>query len=146
MPTPRLILGGLGALLAGYLLFLRVAPGMPYVEFLLPTMLCIGLGFALTFPAVNAQATQGIADDEQGLAAGLVNTSLQIGGAVVLAVTSAILGGGHVRVTHDALLPDMTTAVALVAGVAVAGLLVTAVRLVAVRRTEVATAEACETG
>ncbi len=48
--TTLLIAGGLTALLAGYLLFLRVSPGMSYADFLLPTMVLLGLGFALVLP------------------------------------------------------------------------------------------------
>ncbi len=54
-------------------------------------MLLLGVGFALAFPALNMQATAGVADHEQGLASGLVNTSFQVGGAIVLAVASAIV-------------------------------------------------------
>src|SRR5207237_10035269 len=90
LSTVRLIAIGLTALLAGYALFLRVGPGMNYANFLLPTMLLLGIGFALCFPAVNAQATAGVDNHEQGLASGLLNTSMQVGGAVVLAVVTAI--------------------------------------------------------
>jgi len=55
-------------------------PSMTYAGWLLPTELLVGLAFGLGFPAVNVQGTAGIADHEQGLASGLVNTSLQIGG------------------------------------------------------------------
>lgn len=131
--TPVLILGGLSSLLAGYALFLRVNPSMAYVNFLLPTMLLLGVGFALSFPAVNAQATSGVADHEQGLASGLVNTSMQVGGAIVLAVITAIVGNGGAAKPH-ALLPHMTTALAVVVGVSLAGLALTLVRLVSIRR------------
>jgi sugar phosphate permease len=129
--TAVLILFGLGALLAGYALFLRVSPSMSYVNFLLPTMVLLGIGFALSFPSVNAQATAGVADNEQGLASGLVNTSIQIGGAVVLAVITAILGaGGATSVTKPGeLLPGMTTAIAVVVGVSLLGVAMTVVRL-----------------
>src|SRR6185437_2100079 len=45
--TSVLILFGLAAFVAGYALFLRVTPSMSYVNFLLPTMVLLGLGFAL---------------------------------------------------------------------------------------------------
>ena len=45
-----------------------------YAAVLLPTMLLIGIGFMLGFPSLNMQATNGIADHEQGLASGLVQT------------------------------------------------------------------------
>jgi MFS family permease len=132
----RLILAGLAAFLAGYALFLRVEPGMSYWSFLLPTMVLLGLGFALCFPAVNEQATAGVADHEQGLASGLVNTSIQIGGAIVLAVVTAVIGGGSSAARPHQLLPGMTAAIAVVAGVAVLGLLGTGVVLARRRRPE----------
>ena len=45
--TRRLIFVGLLAFVTGYALFLRVDPAMSYVNFLLPTMLLLGTGFAL---------------------------------------------------------------------------------------------------
>jgi MFS family permease len=131
--TPVLIFGGLLALLAGYALFLRVSPSMGYANFLLPTMLLLGVGFALAFPSINAQATAGVAAHEQGLASGLVNTSIQVGGAVVLAVVSAIIGDNP-HVVHGELLPGMATAIAVVVGVSTFGLLLTAAALLSTRR------------
>ena len=80
----------------GYALFLRV-DATPYWITFLPTMLLIGVGFALGYAALNVQATAGVADHEQGLAAGLVQTSFQIGGAIVLAAVSAVVGRGDQR-------------------------------------------------
>ena len=137
--TTVLIGVGLAALLAGYGLFLRVGTTDNYANFLLPAMLLLGIGFALCFPAVNAQATSGVADHEQGLASGLLNTSMQIGGAVVLAVVTAILtsaGASHGAVQSGDLLPGMRTALGVVVGVSIAGLLYTAARLRTPRRTE----------
>jgi MFS family permease len=127
--TSVLIFFGLLALLAGYALFLRVGPAMSYANFLLPTMLLIGVGFALCFPSVNSQATTGIADEEQGLASGLVNTSMQIGGAVVLAIVSAIISGSGQTAAKGHLLPGMHAAIAVVAGVSLLGLALTVYRL-----------------
>ncbi|MFN2560110.1 MAG: MFS transporter [Jatrophihabitans sp.] len=131
--TPKLIFAGLSAFVLGYLLFLRVSPSMSYANFLLPTMLLLGAGFALAFPSINAQATAGVAEHEQGLASGLVNTSLQIGGAVVLAVVTAILGNSGTPVKGQ-LLPGMTSTIAVSVGVSVAGLLLTAGVLLSNRR------------
>jgi MFS family permease len=127
--TSVLILGGLLSLLAGYVLFLRVGPGMAYANFLLPTMILLGIGFALCFPSVNAQATSGIADEEQGLASGLVNTSMQVGGAIVLAVVTAVIGGSGATQRPGQLLPGMHAAIAVVVGVSLTGLLLTLWRL-----------------
>ena len=75
----------------GYALMLRFDAAPAYAAVLLPTMLLIGVGFMLGFPTMNMQATNGIADHEQGLASGLVQTSFQVGGAIALAVTTAIV-------------------------------------------------------
>lgn len=131
--TLVLIFGGLTAFVLGYLLFLRVSPSMSYAEFLLPTMLLLGVGFALSFPSINAQATAGVAEHEQGLASGLVNTSIQIGGAIVLAVVTAIIGDGH-KPAHDQLIPGMSATIAVVVGVSAVGLLLTGLLLLARRR------------
>ncbi len=131
--TAKLIFAGLSAFVLAYLLFLRVEPGMNYVSFLLPTMLLIGVGFALSFPSINAQATAGVAEHEQGLASGLVNTSIQVGGAIVLAIVSAVIGNQQ-KAVHGELLPHMATTIAVVVGVSTVGLLLTAAVVFAQRR------------
>jgi sugar phosphate permease len=57
---------------------------------MLPTFVLGGLGFALAYGPLNVAATNGVAPEEQGLAGGLVNTSFQFGGALVLAVVTAV--------------------------------------------------------
>ncbi|HZC74059.1 MAG TPA: MFS transporter [Jatrophihabitans sp.] len=131
--TAKLIFAGLLSFVLAYVLFLRVDPSMSYANFLLPTMLLLGIGFALSFPSINAQATAGVAEHEQGLASGLVNTSIQIGGAVVLAVVTAIIGDNP-KPVHGELIHGMSTTIAVVVGVAGAGLLLTAAMLFANRR------------
>lgn len=91
---PRLIMLGMASQVIGYLLFLRINTAPFYPVAILPSVLLIGLGFALAFPSINVQATAGISNQEQGLAAGLVQTSTQVGAAVVLAVTTAVVTGG----------------------------------------------------
>ena len=125
--TRLVIAAGLASFALGYALFLRVTPGMAYANFLLPTMLLLGLGFALCFPSINAQATAGVADHEQGLASGLVNTSMQVGGAVMLAVISAVMSAGSGAAQHNALLPGMTTAIQVIVGLTLVGLISTLV-------------------
>jgi hypothetical protein len=98
---------------------------------ILPTMLLLGAGFALCFPALNMQATAGIADHEQGLASGLVNTSFQLGGAIVLALVTAVVSANAVPGDAGAGVIDaLRPATTLVLGVAIVGVLVTAAVLV----------------
>ncbi|WP_427129158.1 MFS transporter [Pseudarthrobacter sp. S9] len=99
--APRLILTGLAALALGYVLFLRVGTTPNYVTDILPSVLLLGVGFALAFPSINVQATAGIRNSEQGLAAGLIQTSTQVGAALVLAVTTAMVSG-HGKPSDDA--------------------------------------------
>ncbi len=83
---------------------LGVGGSPTYAVAILPPVLLAGVGFAIGFPALNIQATAGVADHEQGLASGLVNMSFQVGGAVVTAVVSAVItSGGCVQPSLSAL-------------------------------------------
>jgi MFS family permease len=88
--TGPLISAGLLSTVAAYALFLPIGIDSAYAAAILPTMLLGGLGFALAYGPLNVAATAGIAPEEQGLAGGLLNTSFQFGGALVLAVTTAV--------------------------------------------------------
>ncbi len=119
--TSRLIALGMVAFVAAYALVLRAGPEPEFLTVILPTALLLGLGFALSFSALNVQATNGVADDEQGLASGLVQSSFQVGGAIALAVTSAVVGGGAIVPGR---LPDtFPLAIAVVTAISLLGLL-----------------------
>ncbi|MBA3262596.1 MAG: MFS transporter [Thermoleophilaceae bacterium] len=123
--TGRLILVGSLAFVVGYGLFLRIGDSFSYVGLFLPTMLLIGIGFALCFPALNMQATAGVADHEQGLASGLVNTSFQVGGALGLAIVTAVVSANTGTATDAAsMLDGFRPAIAVVTGVAALGVAV----------------------
>ncbi|MTD56241.1 MFS transporter [Amycolatopsis pithecellobii] len=123
--TSRAILGGVVAHVAGYLLFLRVDEHSGYFGSVFPSMVLLGIGFTLGFAALNIQATAGIADDEQGLAGGLLNTSLQVGGAIGLAITTAVLtANGGQDASAAALLTGLRPALTVVSGIAALGLLI----------------------
>ena len=87
----RLIVAGMFSIVAGYLLFLPIGLQSSYLFAMLPTILLAGIGFALAFGPLNIAATTGVAPEEQGLAGGLLNTSFQFGGALVLAVVAAVV-------------------------------------------------------
>jgi sugar phosphate permease len=93
---------------------------------MLPSLLLIGAAFGLGFAALNILATAGVADHEQGLASGILQTSFQVGGAIVLAVVTAVIdtrGADHVISAHA--LAAYRPALAVITGVAVLGLGVT---------------------
>ncbi|MEV4414717.1 MFS transporter [Catellatospora sp. NPDC049609] len=119
--TRRLIALGMLAFVAAYALFLRAEPEPAFLTVILPTALLLGLGFALSFSALNVQATNGVADDEQGLASGLVQSSFQVGGAISLAATTAVVGGGAITAGH--MPATFQAAIALVTGISLLGLL-----------------------
>jgi MFS family permease len=120
--TPRLIVAGFALMVVGYLLFLRIDLDPVYASVILPTMLLVGAAFALTFPSLNVQATNGVDEHEQGMVSGLLNTSVQVGGALFLAVVTAVLTanapeeGASPQAVLDSYLPALTvvTAIALV--------------------------------
>jgi EmrB/QacA subfamily drug resistance transporter len=85
-----LITAGLASTAVGYALFLPIGLDSGYAAAILPTMIFAGLGFALAYGPLNIAATNGVAPEEQGLASGLVSTSFQFGGALVLAVATAV--------------------------------------------------------
>jgi EmrB/QacA subfamily drug resistance transporter len=91
------------AIAAGMLLFARTPVEASYVVDLLPPMVLIGLGAGLGFPSLMTLAMSGATPSDSGLASGLVNTSVQVGGAIGLAVlatiaterTGGLLADGH---------------------------------------------------
>jgi EmrB/QacA subfamily drug resistance transporter len=86
-----LVTVGLASTAIGYALFLPIGLDSGYALAIFPTMVFAGLGFALAYGPLNIAATNGVPAHEQGLASGLVNTSFQIGGALVLAVATAVV-------------------------------------------------------
>jgi MFS family permease len=84
----RVLLIGAIASLASYVLWLGTGTTTGYA-LIVASLVLQGAGFALAFPALNIQALGGVPDDEQGLASGLVGSSFQIGGALLLAVSTA---------------------------------------------------------
>ena len=122
----RLAAAAFACLAVAYAVFLRAGVTPDYLAVVLPTMLLVGLAFGLGFSALTVAATEGMPDEEQGLAASLFQTSFQVGGALVLAVVTAVVdarGGGRLT-TPSATLAAYRPALFLITGVAVAGLLV----------------------
>ncbi|MFL5905754.1 MAG: DHA2 family efflux MFS transporter permease subunit [Solirubrobacteraceae bacterium] len=83
LPSLVLIAGGL-------VLFARAPVGGDYVTDLLPGMVLLGLGAGVSFPSLMTLAMSGATPSDAGLASGLVNTTLQVGGAIGLAVLATL--------------------------------------------------------
>ena len=86
-------------------------------------MVLIGIAFGLGFSALSLAATAGVADAEQGLAASLFQTSFQVGGAIVLAIVTAVVdAGGASQITSaQATLGAYRPALAVITVVSVLG-------------------------
>jgi Major Facilitator Superfamily len=88
----------------------RIPVDGTYVSDILPGLLVVSLGVGGVFTGLTTAANAGIDEDKAGLAAGLLNTGQQIGGALGLAILSAIatahskslLHAGHESVAHAA--------------------------------------------
>jgi EmrB/QacA subfamily drug resistance transporter len=72
------------------LLFARTPVDGNYLTDLLPPFLLIGIGIGTSFPGIMTLAMSGATPQDAGLASGLVNTSMQVGGAVGLAVLATL--------------------------------------------------------
>jgi MFS family permease len=81
-----------GCLIAGAGIYWvsRVPLHGSYVSDLLPGFVVLSLGAGSVFVSVTAAANAGVPSDKAGLAAGLLNSSQQIGSALGLAVLSAV--------------------------------------------------------
>jgi EmrB/QacA subfamily drug resistance transporter len=75
---------------AGIIWVSRVPLHGSYVSDLLPGFLVMSLGAGAVFVSVTAAANAGVPADKAGLAAGLLNSSQQIGSALGLAILSAV--------------------------------------------------------
>jgi EmrB/QacA subfamily drug resistance transporter len=84
------LLPGLGLIAAGLLLFTQVPVDGVYLTDVLPTMILLGIGAGLCFPALMTLAMSGATASDAGLASGLVNTTAQVGGALGLAVLATL--------------------------------------------------------
>jgi EmrB/QacA subfamily drug resistance transporter len=88
-PTATLI-PAMVFVVAGLLLLARTPVEATYTIDLLPPMILIGLGAGLGFPSLMTLAMSGATESDSGLASGLVNTSVQVGGAIGLAVLATL--------------------------------------------------------
>ena len=75
---------------AGLALFARAPVDGSYVSDVLPVMVLLGTGAGLAFPSLMTLAMSGATRSDSGLASGLVNTTLQVGGAIGLAVLATL--------------------------------------------------------
>jgi EmrB/QacA subfamily drug resistance transporter len=122
------LLPGLAAIGAALLLFARTPVDASYLVDVLPAMTLLGLGAGLAFPALTTVAMSGATPSDSGLASGLVNTSVNVGGAIGLAVLATFA----TERTHGLLSDGSSTVAALNGGYHVAYLIGAALVVVAI--------------
>ncbi len=86
----RVLLPGLVLIGSGLALFARVPVDGSYLADVLPTNILIGTGVGISFPALMTLAMSGATRDDAGLTSAMVNTSLQVGAAIGLAVIATL--------------------------------------------------------
>lgn len=135
--TPKLVarFGNVPVIFAGLVLaavahgwFRSAGLGADYLV-MLPGFVVLSVGFALAYGPLTIAATNGVREEEQGLASGILTTSFQFGAALGLAVVAAVLaaaGGSPVD--------EFRTALVVPVAAAVLGVLVTGPDLVRRRR------------
>jgi MFS family permease len=121
----RVVLGGLLLAAVAYLLFLPVGLDWSFVV-MLPALLVLGVAFALAYGPLTIAATDGIADEEQGLAGGLLTTSFQFGAALGLAVVAAVIVANTADDSPQAVLDGFRAGLVVPLVAAVLGAVVTA--------------------
>jgi MFS family permease len=88
--TRPIVVTGCLVAAAGIYWVSRVPLHGSYVTDLLPGFVVMSLGTGLVFVSVTAAANAGVPADKAGLAAGLLNSSQQVGSALGLAILSAV--------------------------------------------------------
>ena len=84
------LIPGVCLVVVALLLFSRTPVDGNYFTDLLPPFLLIGVGVGTSFPAIMTLAMSGATPEDAGLASGLVNTSMQVGGSIGLAVLATL--------------------------------------------------------
>jgi EmrB/QacA subfamily drug resistance transporter len=81
---------GLALIAAGLVLFAQAPVDGDYVTDVLPVMVLLGAGAGVSFPSLMTLSMSGATPSDAGLASGLVNTTVQVGGALGLAVLATL--------------------------------------------------------
>ncbi|WP_169950744.1 MFS transporter [Microbispora sp. H11081] len=85
----RVLFGGIVLAAVAYALFLPVGMDWTYTA-MLPALLLLGLSFSLAYGPLTMAATEGVDEEEHGLAGGLLYTAMQFGTALGLSAVTAV--------------------------------------------------------
>ena len=121
------LIPGVCLVVVALLLFARTPVDGSYLTDLLPPFLLIAVGVGTSFPAIMTLAMSGATQSDSGLASGLVNTSMQVGGSIGLAVLATL----STERTQGLLDDGVSNAAALTSGYHVAYLIGAALAAIA---------------
>jgi EmrB/QacA subfamily drug resistance transporter len=96
-PRPLLIAGPLLAGSGLFTLGLRLHADSTYLGTILPSLVLVAFGMGLTFVALTSSAVAGVPQEDAGIASALLNAGQQVGGALGLAILTAV---STARTTH----------------------------------------------
>ena len=88
LPAKAVLAAGLLLVGCGLILMARMPSDASYPTQILPVFLATGLGMGLSFVPLQIAAQAGVPAERAGLAAGLINTSQEAGGALGVAVAA----------------------------------------------------------
>ncbi|MGM0351970.1 MFS transporter [Streptomyces sp. ECR3] len=111
----RMLVGGMGLGAAGAAALGLALTGDGSYALLLPGIVLLGLGQGAAWTGMWIVAASGIAAEDQGVASGMASTTLQVGGAVGLALLVALSSGVGHGPPDDALLTGIRAAVFAIA-------------------------------
>ncbi|WP_445149530.1 MFS transporter [Baekduia sp. Peel2402] len=125
-----ILLAGLVLFAGGIAWLAQITAEGGYLTEVLGPSVVIGAGLALAFVALTVASASGVAEANHGTAGGLINMTQQIGGALGLAVATAVATAGtHGTADAAALTDGFRSALLVCAGIAAAAALTTAIAL-----------------
>ena len=89
-PRPLLLFGPMLASTGLLQLGLRLQPDSTYAGTILPALLCVAGGMGMTFVSLTSSAVAGVPHADAGIASALLNAGQQVGGAMGLAILTAV--------------------------------------------------------
>ena len=99
----RILVPGMASATVGFLLLTRIGPGSSFITVVAPAFVLIGLGAGMSFMPLLSIAMSEVPHTDAGLGSGIVNVSMQMAGALGLAIlgtvatehTKALEAAGH---------------------------------------------------
>lgn len=122
----RVVFGGVLLAVLAYAMFLPTDLDRTYAA-MFPALLLLGVAFALVYGPLTIAGTEGIAEQDQGLASGLLYTAFQFGFALGVSAVTAVdvaamtTGAAEIDALRTALIVPVITA-AFASVVAIFGL------------------------